>query len=559
MMKRDVNALAGQAAGQAAKQYDLLIVGAGIYGAALAWEAVQRGLSVALVEQADFGGATSANSLKIIHGGLRYLQQADLPRMRRSIGERSTLMRIAPHLVSPLPVLMPTYGHGMKSREVMAVAMLANDIISFDRNRELDARHRIPNGKTIGKAATLRLLPDIPQDGLTGGALFYDALAHNSERLTLAYVRSAAAAGAQVANYARVTGFLTEADGTRVVGATVEDVLDGGTVEVRARLVINTAGPWLAGLLATLDGKLPPPPRLATSINVITRHLFDDYAVGLSSKQEFRDADALINKGSRLFFFVPWRGHTMIGTDYIPYDGQPDDFTVTPDLLQGFLAEINAAYPAGRLTLDDLTFVHAGLLPLSGVDAKTGGVRLVKHYRLLDHRQDGVDGLLSVLGVKYTTARAVAARTIDYAFRVWGQDAPPSYTRTIPLHGGDIPDMDAFVKNAEQEYSHVFHASLTRLLYNYGSAYAQVLACLDDTGEADDDAVIAAEARYAARHEMAYTLSDVILRRAGLGAAAHPGEDVLARCAAVLGDELGWDAARRADEIAAVQRVYEFD
>ena len=189
-------------------KYDLLVIGGGIYGACVTWDAALRGLSVALVEKGDFASATSANSLKIIHGGLRYLQHGDFKRMRESIRERRTLMEIAPHLVHPLPVLIPTFGHGMQGREVLSLALMINDLIGFDRNRLDDPEKHICRGRVISRRECLELLPGIHKKDLTGGAIFHDAQVYNSERLVLSFIRSAEKAGAELANYVEVTGFI---------------------------------------------------------------------------------------------------------------------------------------------------------------------------------------------------------------------------------------------------------------------------------------------------------------------------------------------------------------
>ncbi len=184
--------------------FDLLVIGGGIYGAALAREAATRGLKTALVEQADFCSGSSANSLKIIHGGLRYLQQADLPRVFESIRERSILLQTAPHLVSPMPCLMPTRGLAMKSRPVMAAGMLANDILSCRRNRRLDPLRRIPNGGTLSRREILEIAPSLRDTPVTGAARWVDGLAYDTERLVVGMIKAAAAAGTVVANHVRV-------------------------------------------------------------------------------------------------------------------------------------------------------------------------------------------------------------------------------------------------------------------------------------------------------------------------------------------------------------------
>lgn len=546
-MRRDLAALAGE-------HYDLLIIGGGIYGAALLWEATLRGLSAALVEQRDFCAATSANSLKIIHGGLRYLQHADLPRMRESIRERRALMRIAPHLVHPLPTLVPTYGHGMRSREVMALAMLMNDLISADRNRGLtDPEKHIPRGRTVSREVVQHLAPGIDAEGLTGGAIYYDAQVYNSERLPLAFIRSAVERGARAANYAEATGLLRRGDA--IEGAQVTDRLSGQTFDVRARMVVNTAGPWINRVLGlAVDGRSGGRTELATAINLVTPPLFEKYAVGVYSAGQYEDADAILNKGSRLFFVAPWRGMSIVGTDYAPFKGDPDEFRVTREEVEAFLAEYNRAHPAAELSVEDVTFVHGGLLPMTGYNERTRSVQLQKHFTLDDHRRDGLRGLLTVVGVKYTTARDVAQRAADRVFELWGQRPPRSTSAETTLHGGDIRRFDDTLgEQVRADPYHLGPEAMRRLVYNYGSAVPEVLQYVEGEGE---DAAIAAETRHAVREEMAQTLADVLLRRTELGTARHPGAATLRLCADVMAAELGWSEARVQQEIEDVNTAY---
>ena len=196
-MKRDPSQLANA-------NYDLLIIGAGINGACAAWDATLRGLSVAIIDKGDFGAATSANSLKFIHGGLRYLQKADIQRTRMSIKERSILLRIAPNFIHPIPCLIPTYGHYKRGKEIMQLAFKINDFFGFDRNSHIAPDKHIPNGKVISKDECLKLFPHFNKNGLTGGAMWYDCQVRNSERLTLSFLLSAANAGVDLCNYRKL-------------------------------------------------------------------------------------------------------------------------------------------------------------------------------------------------------------------------------------------------------------------------------------------------------------------------------------------------------------------
>ena len=544
------------------KVYDLVIVGGGIYGAWIAWDATLRGLAVALLEKSDFGAATSANSLKIIHGGLRYLQHADLVRVRQSVREQKTLMRVAPHLVHPLPVLIPAYGHGRRGKEILSLALLMHELISFDRNYAADPQKHIPRGRTISKEEIMRLLPAVRQQGLAGGIIFYDAQVHNSERLLLSVLRSAAKAGAALANYVEVTGFLNHGGG--IAGVQARNVLTGERFDVRGKTVVNTSGPWAFRLLGHLNGRrVNCQAPFVKAINLITRPIFERYAVGISGENRYHNAGALFNKGTNFLFFTPWRGHSLIGTTYLDYDGNPDNLKVTEKDIQNFLDEINQACPSARLRRNDVTFVHGGLLPSSGRNPKTGTVQLAKHCQFYDHRKNGVNGLLSVIGVKYTTARQVAAQAVDLIFEAWERSSPKSISSTIPVHGGRITNFNAFLEAETTKRPHGLTEQATRrLVYNYGSAYTDVLQYLDPRGNGkgvhcNEELIVAkAEVCHGVREEMAQKLSDVILRRTDLGTAGHPGNQVLHTCAETMAKELGWSSSKTQQEIQEVHEIY---
>jgi glycerol-3-phosphate dehydrogenase len=586
-MKRDLAQLTQQ-------PYDVLIIGGGIYGVWVAWDAALRGLSVALLEKRDFGHATSSNSLRIIHGGLRYLQHGDIRRMRQSIYERKVLMRVAPHLVHPLPFLIPTYGHAMRGKGALFLALLVNDFIGFDRNRRQDPQKNIPRGRVISKEECLRLLPGVERQGLTGGAIFYDGQITYTERLILSLARSAARAGADMANYVEVTALLEERD--RVIGVTARDVLTQDKLDVRASIVINASGPWLDQILGLLDGRHPRRKlRLSQAFNLlVNRQLIADYAVGIYSKGRFHDPDAIISKGSRLFFITPWQGRSLIGTAHLPYGADLDNVNVTEAEMQEFLDEINAAYPAADLTRQHVCFVYAGLLPVAGYG--TGDVQLTKRAQILDHRTEGGrDGLISVIGVKFTEARHVAEKTVDLVFRKLGGTPPKSTTAMTPVHGGQIERLSTFAAHKMQSKPQGLSGEAIRyLICRYGSEYPKVLryldedlaptlaitttsslekspsplrgehrgeglSCYEDTSQAHDDSfgsLLNAEVLHAVRQEMARKLTDVVFRRTTLGIAGDPGDVRLRVCAAIMAKELGWNATKTQREVEEVKAVF---
>ena len=550
-MKRDIARMSN-------KTYDLLIIGGGIYGATIAWDAASRGMSVALVDKRDFGSENSSNSQKTIHGGLRYLQHGDFQRMRESIRERTNLMRIAPHLVHPMPCIIPTYGHIM--RFAMPLALKIFDLASFDRNRLNDPQKHIPDGRTISKEECLRLIPGLMEEGLTGGSIWYDSQAYNTERLVLSFIRSAEKAGADVANYLEVIGFLM--DENRVTGVKARDMLNGEDLEIQAKVVLNASGAWVDHVLSLL--KAPSSHKIALSkmqLIVVNRVFVQDYAFGIKFRKEFKDSDAVINKGYRLLFVSPWRNYSLIGTAQEQYHGDPKDLKTTEDDIQRFIEEVNEAYPYAALKRKDVSFFYEGLIPIDTVNPG-GDVKPSKNNKIHDHKKEGIEGLISIVSVKYTTARNAAQMITDIVFKKLGRKTPKCTTMKTPIYGGDIERFDDFLKDAIEKRPYGLDEGIMRnLIYNYGSEYQEVLKYLDeDSGYSqriiDSLDVIKAEIIHGIREEMAQKLSDVVLRRTELGTGEYPGDKGLETCARIIGQELGWDELRVQKELEEVKSIY---
>jgi glycerol-3-phosphate dehydrogenase len=361
----------GAAAG---REFDVVVVGGGIYGAAAAWDAAQRGLATALVEREDFGAGASWNSLKTIHGGMRYLQKGDLRRLRQSARERRTLLAIAPQLVRPLPFFVPTYGHGLAGREALAIGLALNELLTADRNRGVAREGRIPPGFTEGASQALLRVPGLARRGLSGAAFFHDAQASSTERLTLAFVHAAADAGAACLNHAEAVSLLRFAG--RVAGVAIRDTVADRTLELRARVVLNCAGPWCDDVLALAGVSRGRAPLLRARNLVLRRPPVVPFAVGGRS-------------AGRFLFVVPWEGHTMVGTSYEPAGDPPSDPL-------SFLDEAACAFPWAGLERGAVALVHEGLVPGHG-----GATGLSTRPRLHDHEaEDALPGLVSVQGVK---------------------------------------------------------------------------------------------------------------------------------------------------------------
>jgi glycerol-3-phosphate dehydrogenase len=490
--------------------FDLLVVGGGIHGATIAWDACLRGLSVAIVDRADFGAATSANSLRIVHGGLRYLARGDLPRMLESIRERSTLLRIAPGLVEPLPVLIPTYRMGLRGRGALGTALLVNDLISLNRNRGLQPDRFIPGSRLVSREECLRLFPWFSLRGLTGGALWYDARMRHPERLTLSFVRSAAERGAVPANYVRVDQLLVR-DG-RAQGATVTDLERGSQFEIRSRAIVVAAGPWTPELIAGTLGQCyrGPAAGRALAVNVVIDRTLADVAVGTQSRSGL-DADP-VGGGRRFLFAAPQNGRTLLGTWYTIADGTR---SATPEQgLRSLVREFNQACPGLELSAHEVARCQWGWLPLKGSHEWGRPTALAERPRIVDHgTAHNIRHLLSVEGVKYTTARRVAERVVDWVFQDLGKASPRCRTAELRLDG---PGKEGTPRT-------------------------------DGTLAPDD-------IRRAVHQEMALKLSDILFRRSNLVTATQLSRTRVTDTAQLAGAELGWDRMRQQAEVEEVMR-----
>jgi len=540
-MKRDLQQLADT-------PFDLLVVGGGIYGTTAAWDAALRGLSVGIIDRGDFGGCTSFNSAKTVHGGVRALQKGNIAELRQFVRERRTLSHILPHLVHPLPFVIPTYRGLSRQRWLMRLYFAFNDILARDRNDLDDPAKHLPSSRLLTRNECLTLNPLIDPSDVTGGIEWFDCQMYNSDRVNLSFLLSAMDRGAVAANY--VEGVRISRRHGRVESVLVQDRLGNEQFHVRARVVLNSAGPWAPSLLRTLapDLGITMSTRLSKAMNVIVaKTVGSSHAVAGPA-------------GRRLLFTTPWRGHAIVGTSHEPFNGTADDLVVSRTEVERFLSDVNHAFPALEIGLHDVSLVHRGLLPSD--NAVADHVKLLKTSAVRDHRADGINGLVSILGVRYTTARDTAQRAIDTVCRVLNRPVPPCRTSNTPLVGGNIDDFKSFLNNLERaETPGVTIATRRRLALSYGSTHGVVLQALLDT-PADRAAlgvscdVTRGEVRHAVRKELAVRLADAVMRRTEAGSAGHPGYDALQSAAQVMADELRWSPGRIKDEISDVERLY---
>ncbi len=529
-MKRDLKKLASEV-------LDIVVIGGGAHGAAIAYHTAQAGYQVALVEKNDFCSATSANSLKILHGGLRYLQHLNIKRMRHSIVARREMMRLAPHLVRPLSCVMPAYGHGLRGKTVMQAALFLNDCISWDRNNGLAADIQLPPGSTVSRQRCQELIPGIKTEGLHGASVWHDALAVDTERVIMTYLLEAVNLGAMVANYAEATGLYQDGDG--LYGVMLKDTFTHQLYTVKTRFIVNAAGPWVEKLSSVTRNSAMAPQKWAMALNIVTRKkIFGEYAVALEGNSTYEDRDAIIKRGKRLYFFVPWRGYTMIGTDYQVSTANADCLQIKHEDIENMVDDINAIYPPAQLHYEDVSFYHAGLLPMaSKPEAEDDQVQLEKNSLIHKHEDKGLKGIFTIKGVKYTTAPHIACELVHLLqkrcapAKIAGQQHIPEEGWQADNH--EIGDL------LKQRYGH----QAARVAH-YLQMSQDNEPWLDKTA-----GFLKTEVDYLIREEMAFTLSDIVLRRTGLGTAECPARKTLTAIAARMATILDWNEERIKKEI----------
>ena len=477
----------------ARETYDLIIIGGGIYGAMLSLEASQRGLRPLLLERGDFGEHTSLNSLRIIHGGLRYLQSLDLHRFRESVAERRWFLRTFPNLVKPLPCLMPLYGGGLRRPFVLRMALWANALLSHNRNQGVREGHHLPSGHTIDVDQTQEIFSLVNRKGLKGGAVWYDAIMPDSQRLLINVLRWACELGATALNYVEARQLLKHKE--NVVGVMAIDRESGESHEYRANEVVNSCGPWCRDIAASFDRDKPTLFKGSLMWNVLLdREAISDHAVAVTPKKA----------GGQTYFLVPWKGKLFAGTGHVPWvKGTSVRPMPSTDQLDEFLRDLNLAVPRLGLSMNDIIRVFSGLLPVT----EEYGTKLVVREVILDHSDhDGPHGLFSISGVKFTTSRLVAEKTLNCIFP---ENKKPKST---------LPPMSAISQQGIFDFQ-----------------WCPI----------DEDTVWKEDLRRLIAEESVLHLDDLILRRTSLG--DNPPRAI--KVTPFICDLFDWDETRRLQEI----------
>jgi glycerol-3-phosphate dehydrogenase len=517
--------------------FDLLVVGGGITGAGIARDAALRGLKVALVEKLDFAAGTSSKSTKLIHGGLRYLEQGDVKLVFESVNERNRLMRLARHLVRPLAFLVANYHGDRRWLVTLDLGLYLYEALCFFGGYR--------NHRTYRAARTLELEPMLRPEGLVGGVVYYDAMTDDA-RITLENVLDARDLGVIVANHVRAGALLTEGDA--VTGVTVTDTLSGQAFDVRARVVVNATGPWSDEVRA-LAGEQPLlKPTKGIHVVVDERRLPARHALLMTHP-----------KDKRVMFTIPWGlGRTAIGTTDTFFDGTPDRVEPTAADVTYLLEAANHYYPEARLGPDDVISTWSGLRPLlKPADASAGASQVSREHLLVERK-----GFLTIAGGKLTTYRTMAAEVVDRAARQLGSKAPSS-TAERPLPGGrgfEAGDeaLERFSASLTSKAGDAAGATAFALMYGARAGAVLERCAAPDAAQRLDPELpwLMGQVDESVDTELALTLDDVLSRRLSLVLRARDqGLGIAPQVAQRMAAKLGWTPERTQRELAAYRDV----
>jgi glycerol-3-phosphate dehydrogenase len=537
-----------------AEPFDVAVIGGGITGAAAARDAASRGLRTALVEARDFGEGTSSRSSRLIHGGLRYLEQFELDLVFEASRERRTLLRIAPHMVRPLEFLFPLYREGRVGRLTMTAGMWLYDALSLFRNIE---RHQM-----LSEGDVLWREPTLSPEGLLGGARYFDAQVDDA-RLVLATINSAVEMGAAAAN--RLAAKVLVEEG-RACGVSVRDLAPpsrpsdplgaaeraaevglGSSWEIRASVVINATGPW-TDETARQSGISREPllrPTRGTHIHVRRDRIGHQRALIFESALD-----------GRIMFVLPWGDLTLIGTTDEDYEGLPEHVRPTGADVRYLLDSTNRLFPGAKLTVEDVISAWAGLRPLVAGEPGEDEDEVSREHVILEE----LPGLLTIAGGKLTSHRAMAEEIIDRAVESLVEEgaAEPASSATADraLPGGDFESFEELLGSLQGRAAAIGldPSALTLMAETYGAEADEVLNLAAARPELRERVVrdrpnIGAEILYSVREEMPVHVEDVAFRRTHLALETEDFVAAVARVATIMGEELGWDATREEMEI----------
>ena len=518
------------------KDYDALIIGGGINGAAIAHDAALRGLKVALVEKKDFGSGTTSASSKLAHGGLRYLKNLEFGLIRESLKERRILEKIAPHLVYPYPFIIPLYKKGHMKKNVIRMGMILYDWLSYDKSQVDYEEQKIPSHKMLSAEEVVNQEPKLLKDNILGGVKYYDCQISSPERLCLEFILTAVSNGADVSNYAELEEVIIQDN--KIEGAMVTDKVSGKSFKIKSNIIVNASGPWLDNVIQLYDQSHKPILKGTKGIHIVTPKISNNAIVLTTEKK------------GRVFFIESWKGHSLIGTTDVYNTEDLDNVHAGEKDVLGLIEDVNEVYGV-NLSLNDVKYTYAGVRPLVGGDGKE--TELSRKYEIKEER---INGLVTIIGGKITTARKLAEQTVDIISKKLGKKKLVCHTHETPLYGSTKGHANYIAQEIKKD---VDKTLVRHLIETYGSKYEEVLK-YTVVPKLNNKIIfnhpdIKAQVSYALEKEMAVTLEDFMIRRTCLSVLENLYNTELLKVADIMSKYHGWDEDRKIQEIASLKKA----
>lgn len=543
------------------EDFDFLIIGGGITGIAIAREAAERGHSVCVVEKNDFHCATSAATSKLIHGGLRYLENFEFGLVRESLQERRILMLSASHIVKPMPFVIPILPWTKPKPFLIHLGLKVYDLLSYDRNEFLPEESYIPNTKKISQYELLNLLPELRSITKSGGFMYYDCQNIYPERLAFAFIKSAAEKGAKFYNHIEIEEFIKENKNqkTYLTGIEVKDTITGKTATLKGKVIINATGPWSDYVLTRVLNQKVQNIQRSKGIHLLTKPILNPKVSVL-----FR------TKTHRHFFVIPWKNFSLIGPTDTPFTDHPDKLKPTREDIEQLINDFNQTIPGNLLSKEMILDVPIGIRPLV-TSSNKNTYKASRKYEIFDHSiEHKIEGFFSVVGGKWTTSRQLGEDVLKKIYKKYPElenKAKKVDTSQLPLYGSpgysnpySVYENFALKEFKIQEINPEQHKYLISM---YGTEHIEILKIIKESPKLAEPIVdnqtqsdLYAQIVFAIEYEGARTLEDIVKRRIGYGNYGKPKKEILEKIAKFSSKYLKWNQTKIKEEVNKTYNSY---
>ena len=533
------------------QNFDVVVIGGGITGAWISLHCAQQGLKTALIEQSDYASQTSSASSKLLHGGIRYLQQMQFNKVRESAMERAEYIYAAPHLSRSVPFVVPTYKDFKRSKFFLNCGMLAYQALCIGENSKIESAEQVISGTKSISAGELNDICKINNDEPhTGGVIFKERHMHDSERMVLAIIQTAQELGAVTYNHVSAIDFLGSEQAIK--GVKAHDLLSDDQFNIHSKLVINAAGPWVD----TVNRHLKSATRTrnvnayAVGSHIITKQI-SDHAIAIATQYQ---SESTLDRGGRHVFIIPWRGHSLIGTSYTEIDSPDADRGIDSEHIDQLLNAVNEGMPSAKLTRKNIVSGYSGFYLLHTQEIKNSVYQGSGEYHIIDHKStDNVDGLITSIGAKFTTGRKLSALTMNIVGKKLNVTPQIQKTKFI---GSDYQNFNELRETCINQYCETYtENTIDHLLICYGSNIHRFLEHIKNKPTlkktiCSTQPDLIGQITWAIEYEQAYTLNDVIFGRTSLGLLGiHPRE--LSNVASLMAEQLAWSDKELDHNLAA--------